>query len=75
MFVCAFSAIFNDDCNLLFVTIVAGFWVLVAKAWNMIEDQDQKNQEIKTAKEQKNQQPKTNKGNNKSNNSSKKKRK
>ena len=75
VFVCAFSAIFNDDCNLLFVTIVAGFWVLVAKAWKMIEDQDQKNQEIKTAKEQKNQQPKTNKGNNKSNNSSKKKRK
>ena len=74
-FVFLVGVIFNNDYNLLFLTIVGILWAFVAVIWNVLEDQGKKNQEIKTAQEQKNQQPKTNKGNNKSNNSSKKKRK
>ena len=74
-FVFLVGVICNNDYNLLFLTIVGILWAFVAVIWNVLEDQGKKNQEIKTAQEQKNQQPKTNKGNNKSNNSSKKKRK
>jgi amino acid transporter len=74
-FVFLTGVICNNDYNLLFLTIVGILWAFVAVIWNVFEDQGKKNQEIKTAQEQKNQQPKTNKGNNKSNNSSNKKRK